>query len=104
VNWQYQSRPWLFFLSRGQTQGSQTARSSRASSRISRTGYERIEPLARETLELIAACPCSDGCPACVQSPHCGNANEPLDGNANEPLDKGRARELLATLLSDPES
>ena len=57
---------------------------------LSRTGYDRIEPLMRDTQAMIVDCPCEDGCPACVQSPHCGNANEPLD--------KALANQLLATL------
>jgi DEAD/DEAH box helicase domain-containing protein len=45
---------------------------------ISRRGYEEFEALARDTLGVITRCPCERGCPACIQSPKCGNWNEPL--------------------------
>ena len=42
-------------------------------------GYERGAPWLRATRDAIAACECATGCPSCVQSPKCGNGNEPLD-------------------------
>jgi DEAD/DEAH box helicase domain-containing protein len=45
---------------------------------IVRGAYGRIGRLLDRTGTMIADCDCADGCPACVQSPHCGNANEPL--------------------------
>jgi DEAD/DEAH box helicase domain-containing protein len=46
---------------------------------ISRRGYDEFEALARDTLGVITRCPCERGCPACIQSPKCGNWNEPLN-------------------------
>jgi DEAD/DEAH box helicase domain-containing protein len=34
------------------------------------------------TLRTVEACGCAGGCPGCVQSPKCGNGNEPLDKEA----------------------
>ncbi|HEX5982887.1 MAG TPA: Zn-binding domain-containing protein, partial [Solirubrobacterales bacterium] len=45
---------------------------------ITHRGYERFEQLLGDAERLIAECPCESGCPSCVQSPKCGNLNEPL--------------------------
>ena len=42
-------------------------------------GYKRADAWLRATRDAIAACECPSGCPSCVQSPKCGNGNEPLD-------------------------
>jgi DEAD/DEAH box helicase domain-containing protein len=46
---------------------------------LTREGYAGVTAHVERTLSMLRACPCEDGCPACVQSPHCGNANDPLD-------------------------
>jgi DEAD/DEAH box helicase domain-containing protein len=45
---------------------------------ITRRGYDQFERLVGDAQRLIGECPCQDGCPSCVQSPKCGNLNEPL--------------------------
>ena len=41
--------------------------------------YDRAADWLTATRQAIAACECASGCPSCVQSPKCGNGNEPLD-------------------------
>ncbi len=45
---------------------------------IARRGYDEFERLVGDAARLVAECPCEVGCPSCVQSPKCGNLNEPL--------------------------
>ncbi|HEU0042585.1 MAG TPA: Zn-binding domain-containing protein, partial [Jiangellaceae bacterium] len=41
-------------------------------------GYGAAKEWLQATRTAIAGCPCTTGCPSCVQSPKCGNGNEPL--------------------------
>lgn len=45
-------------------------------------GFEVFTQWQKATLDAIDACDCATGCPSCVQSPKCGNGNEPLDKDA----------------------
>jgi DEAD/DEAH box helicase domain-containing protein len=57
---------------------------------ITRRGFGEFERLVADARRLIGECPCESGCPSCVQSPKCGNLNEPLS--------KRGALELLARM------
>jgi DEAD/DEAH box helicase domain-containing protein len=60
---------------------------------ITERGFLSEERWLRATLETVRECPCTRGCPSCVQSPKCGNGNEPLD--------KHGAVALLAAMLGE---
>lgn len=59
---------------------------------IARRGFDQFPAWMADTRALIRDCPCELGCPSCIQSPKCGNWNEPLD--------KALALELLSVVLS----
>ncbi|MFG1931755.1 DEAD/DEAH box helicase [Mycobacterium sp. NPDC048908] len=42
-------------------------------------GFRKIDTWWAATAAAIEACECPLGCPSCVQSPKCGNGNDPLD-------------------------
>ncbi|GAA1457843.1 DEAD/DEAH box helicase [Williamsia maris] len=42
-------------------------------------GFSAFETWIRATRDAVTDCRCETGCPSCVQSPKCGNGNEPLD-------------------------
>ena len=59
---------------------------------ISYRGFEMFDRLVGDAARLVGECPCADGCPSCVQSPKCGNLNEPLH--------KAGSLELMRSMLA----
>ncbi len=56
-------------------------------------GFQRLRTWLRATLAVIESCGCPSGCPSCVQSPKCGNGNQPLD--------KAGAAALLTAVVAE---
>ncbi|MEJ5928741.1 DEAD/DEAH box helicase [Corynebacterium sp. H128] len=55
-------------------------------------GFQRFQEWITATFETVRSCTCDSGCPSCVQSPKCGNGNQPLN--------KAGAISLLGALVS----
>jgi DEAD/DEAH box helicase domain-containing protein len=62
---------------------------------LAASAYESLPALLEATHALIDSCDCSDGCPSCVYSPQCGNANRGIW--------KQGAVDLLETYLTEDE-
>jgi len=63
---------------------------------ITRRGFLAFDALVDDAHRLIGECPCEKGCPSCVQSPKCGNLNEPLS--------KLGAAQLMGRMLASERS
>ncbi len=67
--------------------------------------FSALPELLDRVIDLLTGCECEDGCPACVQSPKCGNGNRPLDkGGALRALKllRGRAEPAVEWIAAPP--
>ena len=68
--------------------------------------FEIAADLFGSALKLIHDCSCFDGCPGCIQSPKCGNGNQPLDKKAAlfilEHLTKNSRKYRRAKIIESP--
>jgi DEAD/DEAH box helicase domain-containing protein len=60
---------------------------------FSERAFHRAQTWLTATRDAIGSCECETGCPSCVQSPKCGNGNDPLDKDA--------AHSLLSAVISE---
>ena len=65
---------------------------------IAELGFDAAGRHLAATLELLGSCPCQDGCPSCVQSPKCGNGNDPLD-KAGAYAAQGEGRRFILRIV-----
>ena len=85
---------------------------------FSERGFGVLRRWLQATRATVASCECESGCPSCVQSPKCGNGNDPLDkagavrvldvvldelaAGHSEPAAAGRRRHLVAGAVLPP--
>jgi len=64
---------------------------------FARRGFDAAPTWVEATRAAVQECPCESGCPRCIQSPKCGNGNNPLDKEAAL-----RVLELLSASFTSP--
>ncbi|MBR3664204.1 MAG: DEAD/DEAH box helicase [Desulfovibrio sp.] len=71
---------------------------------LTREAFGSARKVLEDTLQVIARCPCFDGCPSCVHSPKCGSGNRPISKKGaiillQELLNSGHEGDDLANTL-----
>ncbi len=73
--------------------GALHARRAAGGAGFAERGHTELVRWLTATRDAVAACECATGCPSCVQSPKCGNGNEPLH--------KAGAVQVLGAVLAE---